>query len=363
MLTKNQYIPDVTSVPPTDRTPQSIKAYTSFLTSYRDKLASNAWAYVNQRPLSDKGKAQTMKKILSDAAFIPAAPKRYAPGIFSVEKMKYFVIHRPSLMPRASTTLATIGAFTTEDRQASTHFIIDESGALIQMVDLDDMAYHCGTSKNAFNYNSAGVELSGAIDSPIYPAQYETLAKVIRTLHAISGFLPNFNDPNFAAKARIKIVGHSEIRPGEKLDPGRNFNYGHLISLIPKVQVSTNYYKPPFDPRENIQENLIAIEKSFTPATPGDKVQLSTMISEVSAMYRSAGVANMQLGTVASMASMASDKVAMAISDSMRMQMESQVRAELARQQQLAFATVLKPESLSNFFDFKTGKWVKGEIA
>lgn len=360
---QSRAIPDVPGAPPADRTPQSIRAFTSFLNAYQEKMAANSYAYVNYHAMADKGKSQLMKKVMADAAFVPAAPGRYSPGTFSVETMKYFVVHRPAFEPAASTTLATIGAFSTGDRQASTHFIIDESGALIQMVDLADMAYHCGDSKNAKNHNSVGVELSGPIGSSIYPAQYESLAKLIRVLHAISGFLPNFNDPNFATLARQKILGHSEIRPGEKMDPGPNFNYGYLISLLPKVQVSTSYYKPAFDPRERIAESLKTIELSFTPATPADTARLNSMIQNTSAMYRAAGVANMQLGTIATMASELSNKLSASISETMQMHMDAQARADAAKQREQALATALKPENLPKFFDFKTGKWVLGEAS
>lgn len=345
------YIPDIQESPPADSVPRSIKQYTAFLGAFRDKLASNAVAYVNQRAMHDKDKSQQVKKVLKAASFVPANPTRFEAGSFYIENMKYFVIHRPSFVPTASTLLAIVREFSESNRVAASHFVIGTNGELIQMVDLADKAPHCGASHPANNANSAGVELEGAIGSPITEAQYQKLAWLLRTLDKISGFLPSMTDPDFAAKARLKILGHSEIRPGDKADPGPNFNYNYLISLLPRVQVSGDYYQLPFDPREKIAENLDAILKeSFGAAQAGTAARYSAMVQDAAAVYRAASLTDVSRADLSAWAAQMSQKMSTALSAKLQAHMEAQARADLPR-------TELNPDHFPPRFNFSTGRW------
>jgi N-acetyl-anhydromuramyl-L-alanine amidase AmpD len=247
-------IPDTPGVVhPDGPEPRKLGNYQSFINSQRGLLAYNAASYVNKRiARQNKFSDSTLKKVLKTATFIPAHPTRYTPGEFRVENMKYFVVHRPGRLPQACTLLNTIREFAQENKPASTHFVIGFNGELVQMVDLQDVAYHCGYStmpngKKDGNYTAVGVEVEGAVGEKFTYAQYTTLAKLISTLNDICGFLPDKDLPNFILQAKGVMVGHEEIRPNVKVDPGANFNYALLGYLIKNTPATTRaeWYKPP----------------------------------------------------------------------------------------------------------------------
>ncbi len=109
--------------------------------------------------------------------------------------------------------------------QVSAHLLIRRSGEIVQFVPLHLRAWHAGESRfegrTACNDFSIGIELEGSDDQPYEPAQYAVLAEVARTLMAAY--------PGITAQ---HIVGHSDIAPGRKTDPGPSFDWGRLHSLL-----------------------------------------------------------------------------------------------------------------------------------
>lgn len=109
--------------------------------------------------------------------------------------------------------------------KVSAHLLIRRSGEIVQFVPLHLRAWHAGESRfegrTACNDFSIGIELEGADDHPYEPEQYGTLAEVARTLMAAyPGITPQ------------RIVGHSDIAPGRKTDPGPSFDWVRLRSLL-----------------------------------------------------------------------------------------------------------------------------------
>ncbi len=105
-----------------------------------------------------------------------------------------------------------------KDLQVSSHLLIRRDGELVQYVNLHDRAWHAGQSCLAGQENcndfSIGIELEGTDKSPFEKAQYKTLLAVIKTLkHYFPKICPE------------KIVGHSDIAPGRKTDPGSGFDW------------------------------------------------------------------------------------------------------------------------------------------
>ncbi len=115
--------------------------------------------------------------------------------------------------------------------QVSAHFLLERSGHLIQFVNCDARAWHAGVSvykgREACNDFSIGIELEGTDTTPYSDAQYETLSALIRALlDAYSELSPQ------------AIVGHSDIAPGRKTDPGPAFDWGRLReSIAPETRV------------------------------------------------------------------------------------------------------------------------------
>jgi len=102
--------------------------------------------------------------------------------------------------------------------KVSTHLFIQRTGQIVQFVPFDKRAWHAGVSqyKGKPNCNdfSIGIELEGTDTVPYTVQQYEQLISVTRDLkEAYPLFFPH------------NIVGHCDIAPGRKTDPGPAFDW------------------------------------------------------------------------------------------------------------------------------------------
>ncbi|MEW6313959.1 MAG: 1,6-anhydro-N-acetylmuramyl-L-alanine amidase AmpD [Pseudomonadota bacterium] len=99
--------------------------------------------------------------------------------------------------------------------KVSAHFFIRRDGEVIQFVPCTKRAWHAGVSmwcgRERCNDFSLGVELEGCDDEPFSDAQYDALAALTRTL--------------CAAYPIAGAVGHVDIAPGRKTDPGPHFDW------------------------------------------------------------------------------------------------------------------------------------------
>lgn len=99
--------------------------------------------------------------------------------------------------------------------RVSAHFLIRRNGALLQFVSCAMRAWHAGVSnwrgRSHCNDFSIGVELEGADDVLFAPAQYDTLLTLTESVQATYPI--------------ADIVGHSDIAPGRKTDPGVFFDW------------------------------------------------------------------------------------------------------------------------------------------
>lgn len=109
--------------------------------------------------------------------------------------------------------------------EVSAHLLIRRCGELVQFVSFDDRAWHAGQSSFAGRDNcndfSIGIELEGTDDEPYTAAQYQALAAVTRALLL-----------QYSAMSRDGIVGHSDIAPGRKTDPGPAFDWNRYRGLL-----------------------------------------------------------------------------------------------------------------------------------
>lgn len=111
--------------------------------------------------------------------------------------------------------------------RVSAHFFIDRCGELTQFVSTQQRAWHAGVSKycgrERCNDFSIGVELEGEDDRPYTQSQYKRLAEL--SLDIMN---------NHPAVRPDRIVGHSDIAPGRKTDPGEAFEWAYFNSLLSK---------------------------------------------------------------------------------------------------------------------------------
>jgi AmpD protein len=109
--------------------------------------------------------------------------------------------------------------------RVSSHLVVRRDGAVTQYVKFTDRAWHAGKSsfegREACNDYSIGIELEGTDTLAYDGAQYHTLSLVIAALCAAY--------PRLSAD---RVVGHSDIAPGRKTDPGPAFDWPHARDLI-----------------------------------------------------------------------------------------------------------------------------------
>ena len=111
----------------------------------------------------------------------------------------------------------------------SAHFLIRRDGEIVQFVSTDDRAWHAGEScweqRSNCNDFSIGIEVEGCDEERYEMAQYRMLAQLIAAVRN-----------QYPAIERDAIVGHSDIAPGRKTDPGAAFDWLQLKQLLGAVR-------------------------------------------------------------------------------------------------------------------------------
>jgi AmpD protein len=106
--------------------------------------------------------------------------------------------------------------------QVSAHFFIRRDGALLQFVPATRRAWHAGVSRwrgrERCNDFAIGIELEGCDTLPFADIQYIRLARLIRMLRKTYPIQD--------------VVGHADIAPGRKTDPGPAFDWSRLRRLL-----------------------------------------------------------------------------------------------------------------------------------
>ena len=108
--------------------------------------------------------------------------------------------------------------------RVSAHCLIKRNGEVVQYVSFNDKAWHAGVScyqhREKCNDFSIGIELEGTDDIPYTKEQYLQLSQLSRTLIAA---YPALKD---------NIVGHCDIAPDRKTDPGAAFDWQHFRATL-----------------------------------------------------------------------------------------------------------------------------------
>jgi N-acetyl-anhydromuramoyl-L-alanine amidase len=137
------------------------------------------------------------------------------PGQFGGDAIARLFTNR--LDPRAHPYFAGIA-----DLRVSAHFLIRRGGELVQFVGCNNRAWHAGASswkgRERCNDYSIGIELEGTDDTAYAAAQYTMLARLVRALRRTYPI--------------VDLVGHSDIAPARKSDPGPAFDWARLDRLL-----------------------------------------------------------------------------------------------------------------------------------
>lgn len=144
------------------------------------------------------------------------------------------VIHNISLPPGEFDGDAVIKFFTNQldfslhpyyqkikDMKVSSHLFLRRDGRWIQFVPFEKRAWHAGDSswEGRINCNdySIGIELEGTDLQPYTDKQYEQLRIMLEKLRT-----------QYPKITPDRIVGHSDIAPTRKTDPGSSFDWARI---------------------------------------------------------------------------------------------------------------------------------------
>ncbi|OEY68917.1 N-acetyl-anhydromuranmyl-L-alanine amidase [Rheinheimera salexigens] len=109
--------------------------------------------------------------------------------------------------------------------KVSAHCVIWRDGRVFQYVPFAKRAWHAGVSqfdgRERCNDFSIGIELEGTDNLPYTDAQYQSLIMLTKQ---IMQFYP--------AITPQRIIGHSDIAPGRKTDPGPAFDWARYQTAI-----------------------------------------------------------------------------------------------------------------------------------
>ena len=110
--------------------------------------------------------------------------------------------------------------------RVAAHLLIKRTGEVVQFVPFSKRAWHAGESsfqgRSRCNDFSIGIELEGTDDIPYEDVQYQQLGRVIQ---AIMQAYPQITHD--------RVVGHADIAPGRKTDPGSAFDWAYLKGMLP----------------------------------------------------------------------------------------------------------------------------------
>jgi AmpD protein len=136
------------------------------------------------------------------------------PGRFGGRAVEQLFTNR--LDPMADPSYADLGAL-----RVSAHFFVRRDARLVQFVPCAMRAWHAGVSswkgRERCNDFSVGIELEGTDHAPYAGAQYAMLARLVKALQR--------------RYAIADVVGHSDVAPGRKTDPGPAFDWARLARL------------------------------------------------------------------------------------------------------------------------------------
>lgn len=183
---------------------------------------------------------------------VPFMPARHAGGVI---KPRYIVIHYTA----GGSADATVRYFASEQARASAHFVVGRDGTIVQQVPCDRAAWHAGKSHwqgiHGLNNHSIGIELAnwgklqrGPDGFASHTGTPVERSQIVLAAHRqepnIEAAWERYPRVQIAAAADIAaallvalslpetaLIGHDDIAPGRKIDPGPAFEMNAFRGL------------------------------------------------------------------------------------------------------------------------------------
>ena len=182
--------------------------------------------------------------------------------------MSLIVLHYTGM----ETGQAALDRMRDPEAKVSAHYMVEEDGRIFRLVDEEKRAWHAGVSEWAgetdINSISIGIEIVNGghdFDLPVYPkAQIDAIISLTKEIMDRYGISPH------------RIVGHSDIAPGRKQDPGEKFPWQQLAdagcSIWPRdvsgsfADIKADLASAGYSLDAGLQPVLIAFQRRFRPA-------------------------------------------------------------------------------------------------
>ncbi|CUH52525.1 N-acetylmuramoyl-L-alanine amidase [Shimia marina] len=176
------------------------------------------------------------------------------------------VIHYTAM----ETAQAAIDWLCNPEAEVSAHYVICEQGQITQLVAEDMRAWHAGMGewqgRDDVNSRSIGIELANRGNHPFPAQQMTALEMLLRGIMARWGIGP------------AGVIGHSDLAPGRKIDPGLRFDW-HRLEIQGLAERRGDDHGPPDASMSQFRE--IAKSRGYTASVDDE-----TLLAAVRLRYR-----------------------------------------------------------------------------
>ena len=149
--------------------------------------------------------------------------------------------------------------------KVSAHYLVSEAGEVIRLVEEDKRAWHAGLSywRGHPDVNSASIGIE--LDHPGHALGYRDFAEpqIAALLPLLARIVKDYDIP------RANVVGHSDVAPARKIDPGERFPWDRLAEC--KLCLARPRKLEQGDPFDNDAAFYLALERFGYDVTDGHK--------------------------------------------------------------------------------------------
>lgn len=166
--------------------------------------------------------------------------------------VKYIVLHRTE----SNALRPTVRVLQEEQRNASSHVLVDKDGTIVQLVPFNLAAWHCRN----YNDQSIGVEVVGESGTPLPDIQLKRLVELLRALHA--------------RYPSAELVRHRDLARGRTDCPGKDFPFDQVRELsLEKGQTISTKMAPSNVRMTTLQSSPATIPRNSTSPTMPESVE------------------------------------------------------------------------------------------